>query len=96
MGSRIITESKTWCLFFWLILQEKQSRSHPVSPCAAVGEHEDSYLCPEIAGPDLPNTDGLTLQQRESIQDANSKYEMYIRIVSSNKCAPIAAGEIYF
>lgn len=94
MGSRIITESKTCCLFFWLILQGKQD--HPLSPCTAFGEHEDSYLYPEIAGPGLPNTDGLALQQRKSIQDANLEYEMYIRIVSSNKCAPIPAGEIYF
>lgn len=36
------------------------------------------------------------LQQHKGIQNANLKYEMYIRIISSNKCAPIQAGENYF
>lgn len=52
---------------------------------SASGEHNPS-LYPGMARPDLINANGLLLQQH-NIGDSNLKYEMYIRIISSSKCA---------
>lgn len=86
-----------------LILQGKQSRNHPLCPRCRY-----ALLClwwtwfifiprpAELVRPGLANTNGLTLQQHKSIQNANLRYETYIRITSSNKCASTQAGENYF
>ena len=100
MSARFVTESKLGIFASALILQGKQSRSHPLCP-----HHRYALLClwwtwcrfipkpAEIVRPGLANTNGLTLQQHQSIQNPNLKYGTYIRIISSNKHAPAQAGE---
>lgn len=52
---------------------------------SASGEH-NPCLYPGMARPGLANANGLPLQQH-NIQNSNLKYETYIRIISSSKCA---------
>lgn len=52
---------------------------------SAPGVH-NPCLYPGMAGPGLANASGQPLQQH-NIQNSNLKYEMYLRIISSSKCA---------